>query len=112
MDLNLPPFDARLWVVVLSGCVSVFLIWRLWRSEEHLFFKVSLSVLGLLPVLGPLMMLWIGHFPSRVPAVFRDNGKYSSDVYEKWRHVHEEKDPVRRQEKWQTMVDQSDHPGR
>jgi len=87
-------------VVVVSELVTTWLVWRLWRSGQHLFFKVSLSVLGVIPILGPLLIIWIADFPPRVHPMLRDHHRYSADVHDRWREVHAEKDPQRRLQKW------------
>ena len=91
-------------VVFVSELVALGIIWRLWRSDDHVFFKISLSFLALLPVLGPLMVLWIGNFPSSKPRILRDNLRYRTDFYDRWRHVLEEKNPVRRFRSWRELV--------
>jgi hypothetical protein len=90
----------KLAVVALSELVAAWIIWRLWRSEEHVFFKASLSILALIPVVGPLFAIWIGNFPDKVPSILQDRYRYSSDVFDRWRHVHSEPNPKRRLQKW------------
>ena len=94
----------KLIVVVLSELFAVWLVWRLWWSKDHLFFKISLSVLAVIPVVGPLLLIWLRDFPEKVPAVFQDCNRYSADVSERWRHVHSEPDPKRRLQKWIEIV--------
>jgi len=94
------------WIIALafSEAMSVWLLWRLWRSDDHLFFKISLSVLALLPVLGPLLVLWIGNFPDTKPRVLRDRLPRQADFYARWQHVLEEKNPVRRFRAWRELM--------
>lgn len=92
-------------VILLSEMVALRLIWKLWCSGDHLFFKISLSCIALLPVLGPLLLVWISNFPSRVPYQFRDNYRYSTDVFDRWRHVFADKNPVRRFRNWRAIAE-------
>ncbi len=90
----------NLTAVVLSEVIAVWLIWRLWRSGQHIFFKISLSLLAVIPILGPLLVLWLADFPPRVHPALRDKYRYSTDVFDSWHHVHKEPNPERRLEKW------------
>lgn len=61
------------WVaVIVSELIALALIWRLWRSDDHLFFKISLSLFALLPILGPLLTWWIANFPNVAPRILQD----------------------------------------
>jgi hypothetical protein len=92
------------WVVMLSELLALWIIWRLWRSREHLLFKTALSLLALIPVLGPIIALWIGHFPSSKPPILRDQVRYRSDFYDRWRGVLNEGNPVTRYRRWRTLM--------
>lgn len=94
----------KLIVVVLSELLSIWLIWRLWRSSDHLFFKISLSALAMIPVVGPLLLMWLRNFPEKVPGIFQDRDRYTADVSERWRHVHSEPNPKRRLQKWIAFI--------
>lgn len=98
-------------VVLISELMATWLIWRLWRSGDHLFFKISLSALALVPVVGPLLVLWIGNFPPAQPRALQDQMPKTTDVYDRWRHVFEETNPVRRFRKWRDVMerDRRDH---
>lgn len=91
-------------IVFVSELIALWLIWRLWRSEDHVFFKFTLSLLVLLPVLGPLLVLWISNFPSSKPRILRDNIRYRTDFYDRWRHVLEDKNLVRRFRSWRELM--------
>lgn len=94
------------WVVILiSELVALVLIWRLWRSGDHLFFKISLSLLATLPVLGPLLTLWIANFPDVAPRILQDRKRYSADVSERWRYVLAEKNPAKRLQLWRGLYE-------
>jgi hypothetical protein len=100
-------FSTRLVVVALSEVVAAYLIWRLWRSEEHVFLKLGLSVLSLVPIFGPLLVMWIGNFPDKMPRVLQDRSRYTSDVQDRWRHVHDEPDPNQKLRKWRAQMERN-----
>ncbi len=97
----------RLVVVALSEGIAVYLIWRLWRSTEHLILKIFLSLLCLIPIFGPLLVIWIGSFPDKLPKILQDRSRYTSDVQDRWRHVHDEPDPGRRLKKWRAQMEKN-----
>ena len=94
----------KLIVVVLSELLAFYLIWRLWRSRDHLFFKISLSALAVIPIVGPLLLIWLRSFPEKVPGIFQDRDRYTAEVSERWRHVHSEPNPKRRLQKWIAFI--------
>jgi len=71
------------WVVALSEAIAVWIIWRLWRSADHRFFKVALTLIAPIPVAGPLIALWIGTFPNPAPRILRDQVRTRSDLYDR-----------------------------
>jgi hypothetical protein len=98
-------------IVLVSEVVALWLIWKLWRSDDHLFFKVSLSLLAFLPVLGPLLVIWIGNFPDSNPHVLQDRLRFRADVYDRWRHVLEQKNPTWRFRYWRELMDRHRNKG-
>jgi predicted PurR-regulated permease PerM len=44
-------------VVLVSEIVACWIIYRVWRSEDFLFFKVAYSAIAVVPVLGPILVL-------------------------------------------------------
>lgn len=91
--------------ILVSEIVAIWLIWRLWRSDDYLFFKIALSVLALIPIAGPLFVLWVGNFPPIQPYALQDRARKSTDVYDRWRGVFEEKNPVRRFREWREVME-------
>jgi hypothetical protein len=71
--------------VVVSTAYALFLVERLWRSDEVLFLKAMITVFLLIPVLGPLFVLWLYKFPSVVPPDLQDRSPLSTDVLDRWR---------------------------
>ena len=98
-------FSAWPVVVLASELVALWLIWKVWRSDDYIFFKVSLSILALIPVVGPVLVLWIGNSPPIQPYALQDKLRNRTDVYDRWRPVFEEKNPVRRFRKWREVME-------
>jgi hypothetical protein len=92
-------------VVVVSELVALVVIYRLWRSDDALLFKIVLSVLALIPVFGPVLVLWIGNWPDRQHPALQDREKNRADVHERWREVFAARSPVRRFRQWQAVMD-------
>ena len=90
--------------VICSELVALWLLWQLWHSQEPLVFKLPLSVLVFVPILGPLLVLWITRMPDPHLKAFRDEARYGADVFERWRHVWSEKDEAKRQAAWLALV--------
>lgn len=86
-------------VVLLSELISLLLLFKYWRSEDFIIFKIVLTVISLIPIFGPLALLWLGNWPDSQPKAFRDESRYRSDVWDRWRHVFEEKDSMFRRRK-------------
>jgi hypothetical protein len=95
--------------IAVSELFAVVLIWRLLKSDEHPFFKVALSLLALIPFLGPLLVLWLGNFPSSLPPALRDQYRYSTDVLDRWRSVFNEKNPHTKFRKWKETISSTDN---
>lgn len=99
MDVHTP----AVWIVLASEVLAMWLILKLWRSGDRVFFKVSLSLLALIPVLGPLLAFWISDFPEEEPEVLqvpRGRGYF----FDLWREVLEARNPVRRFRKWRELM--------
>lgn len=91
------------WIVVVSEVAAFWLIVRLWRSADRVFFKVTLSLLALVPVLGPLLAFWISDFPDEEPEVLqapRPRGTF----YGRWRGVLEARSPILRFRYWRELM--------
>lgn len=95
-------------VIAISEVVAAVLIWRLWKSDEHPFFKVALSALALIPILGPLLVLWLSNFPNSLPPALRDQYRNSTDVLDRWRSVFNEKNPHIKFRKWKETISSKD----
>jgi len=92
----------------ISELVAIYLIYRLWKSDDFLFFKISFSIISVIPFLGPFFVLWAGNFPARQHSAFQDRRRYSTDVFDKWRDVLSEKNPHTKLRMWQAMFEKKD----
>lgn len=95
---------AYAFVVALSEVVSLFLIYRLWRSNAGLASKIALSVVGLFPLVGPFLIFWLQHDPRPSHPAFWDNVPTRDDVLQRWRPVFEARHPMARFRRWQKLM--------
>jgi hypothetical protein len=99
-------------VLGLSVLASAWLVRAVWKSKDPLGLKIALTVVGFVPILGPILLLWNANFPDPLPMALRDQYR-GSDVHDRWYHVLAEKNPFRRFKLWrQTMhgrVDKNDN---
>jgi hypothetical protein len=72
-------------IAALSWLLSLYLLFRLWRSVDLLTIKIGLSVVLLAPVVGPLAYFWIQAFPDPMPVEFRQPG-FGGVLIHKWRN--------------------------
>ena len=93
-------------VITASEVIAVWVIFKLWRSDEMRFLKVALTAIAIVPVFGPLIVLWISNFPERAPEALQDRYKFSADVYERWKDVNQEKNPVAKFKRWKEIMKQ------
>ena len=53
------------WILIgISECVSLFLVFRVWRNRHTLVVKLLYTVGIFVPFIGPLMFLWIYYAPA------------------------------------------------
>ena len=107
----MPNIPAIWWVVAISELAALVLIVRVWRSNEGLALKVLISAIALIPVLGPLLALWIGAFPNAAPEALQDRGS-RGNYYRDWSPVIGARSPIRRFRRWraQVAVDEDSDP--
>ena len=87
-----------------SELVSAWLVLRLWKSKDYLFFKITLSLFAAIPVIGPILVLWMSDFPSPKPRILQDRRFYRPDFYDRWRDILEEKSPLKRFRGWRELM--------
>ena len=95
--------------IVVSELFTVYLVLRLWKSNDHPFFKVVLSLFALIPFLGPIIVLWLANFPNSSPPALRDQRRSTTDVLDRWRDVMNEKNPQAKFNKWKQVMEKTEH---
>ncbi len=61
-------------LILVSEMVSVFLIYKVWKSKEYLVFKVIGTFLIFIPFVGPLFILFIFDMPSSQNKALQNRG--------------------------------------
>jgi hypothetical protein len=95
-------------VIIVSEVVAAVLIFRLWRTSDLLFIKISLSLLAVIPLLGPILVLWIANFPNAAPAPLRDEVapgfRRRGFYFSRWGPIVDERNPIRRFRLWRSEL--------
>jgi hypothetical protein len=91
--------------IIISELVAIWLAWRIFRSPDPLLLRVATAIVAFIPFVGPLVAYWSANFPPPHHPAFRDNQRYSSDVYERWVSVLRTKDPKTRLERWKRVME-------
>lgn len=97
------------WLAIASEMLAMLLLVRIWRTELHLVEKIALSVLAVVPFVGPFFAWWLCHDPGPAPPSLQDKRGMSLNVYDRWRDVFDEPDPEIRKRK--AAILRSTHPG-
>ena len=84
------------WVFAGSLVLAVLVLVKIWRAPIGTGERLALSVVVAIPLAGPLLAWWLLHDAAPVPPGLRDRQGFAMDVWARWRHVAEEKDPARR----------------
>lgn len=92
-----------LWIILASELIAVWVIWQLWMSPDHAILKVALSLIALIPVLGPIVALWIGNFPNSAVPILRVP-RLRGAFFDRWRGVLEPQHPVKRYRSWRDLI--------
>jgi len=51
-------------VIIVSEIISIFLLFRTWRSQEYLVFKIFATVIVVIPIVGPILYLFVANTPN------------------------------------------------
>jgi hypothetical protein len=92
--------------VAVSEVVALWLAWRIMRSSDPLFLRVLNSLIAFIPFIGPVLAYWTANFPEPHHPAFRDNYRYSADVFDRWIGVLSMKDPEKKRKKWREVMEQ------
>ena len=85
----------RFWVVAFSEMIALLLIIRVWRTGLGSLEKSALSLLALVPIVGPFFAWWLCHDPGPAHPALQAKGPRGT-MTDRWRLVTEEPDPQRR----------------
>jgi len=88
-----------------SELAAIFLIFKLWKSNEFLIFKICFSIIAIVPFLGPFFVLWGSNFPKPQHLAFQDRQRFGADVFDRWRHVLSEKNKLTKFRMWQATLE-------
>jgi hypothetical protein len=78
-------------VVLVSWLVGAWLVVRVWKTADPPFFKIILTLLAAVPVIGPVAVYWISNFPSRLHPDVQAKYPKTVNVYGRWRTEEDEK---------------------
>lgn len=94
------------WVMMsvgVSELCALYLIGRIYQSEEIPLFKIIFCGVALIPFFGPFLVLWINHYPVvDKTASHRPYGRPMDDLALA-REVLKEPDPLVKFQKWRQM---------
>jgi hypothetical protein len=91
LDVLVELFSFRTCVVLLSWTVAACLAVRLWRSRDPLLFKLVLTLVLVVPVIGHLVVYWIANFPSRLHPQSQARHPKRVNTYGPWRTEDDER---------------------
>jgi hypothetical protein len=72
-------------IIGVSWLISAAFLFRLWRGQDHWLLKVAFTVMLAIPVLGPLMYVWIQAMPPPQDRDLQDQRHKRTDVLDRWR---------------------------
>jgi hypothetical protein len=78
-------------VVLTSWALGAWLVAKVWKNNDPAFLKILLTVLAVVPVVGPLVVYWVSNFPSRLHPDVQAKYKETVNVYGRWRTEDDEK---------------------
>jgi hypothetical protein len=104
-DLQLSPLAIG---IVFSELIGLWLAWRIWRGPGPRWLRLLSGLVALIPFIGPLAAYWSAHFPPPHHPAFVDRQRYSSDVFSRWVDVLRTRDPEKRKQRWQELMERHD----
>lgn len=91
--------------LIVSECIAVLLAWRILRvADGPLPLRIANALVGFIPFIGPPLAYWAANFPEPHHPAFRDEVRYSSDVYERWAPVIRMVDARKRFARWKALM--------
>jgi len=71
-------------VLILLCASALAAVWvdvLVWRRNDHVLFKVAVTLVTLIPVLGPIVGLWVTSFPDKLHPDLQAKYKNTVNVY-------------------------------
>lgn len=65
-------------VLGLSGAVSLVVAALVWRRHDPLVLKLGTMLVAFIPVVGPLLALWVMSFPDRMHPALQAKNRYGN----------------------------------
>lgn len=65
-------------LIIISEVISIYLLLGVWQSKEHLLWKLISTLLGFLPLFGPLCLLFIFKSPPPQRSEMQNRGPRGS----------------------------------
>jgi len=94
-------------LILLSEVVAALVVWQVWRGSDPTILKVLVTIMALIPFIGPLCAMWVSSFPEPLHRSLQDKRK-GADVYWRWAHVLRLTDPQKRFKAWQDVRNASE----
>ncbi len=67
--------------ITASIGISLLLLFYLCKRPDPTYYKIGLAMLALIPVLGPVFLLWLLVFPSRLPVQMQAEFPKKVNIY-------------------------------
>ncbi|QPF75950.1 hypothetical protein G8A07_25540 [Roseateles sp. DAIF2] len=84
--------------------MACWLAWRILRSPGPLWLRLLNAAVAFIPFIGPLFAFWASDFPAPHHPAYRDNSRYSPDVYLRWIDVLRMRNESARQQRWKELM--------
>jgi hypothetical protein len=72
-------------IIGVSWLISAAFLFHLWRGRDHWLLRVGFTLMLAVPVLGPLMYVWIQAMPPPQDRDLQDQNRNRTDVLNRWR---------------------------
>ncbi len=77
-------FDVVFFLVAFSTLCALLLSVQIWKSDEKVLLKLGYSFIVLIPIMGPVVCVWLMHMPDKRPKKgqvrYRWGGYYQESI--------------------------------
>ena len=79
-------------IILISELLAIFLVWKIWKRNDHLIMKLALSIIAFVPIIGLFFAAWIINIPTSQPEHLQVRGA-RGDFFHKFKagNVHRKK---------------------